>query len=113
MTTVNITITSNGPSPNPAAVKPGYEVQFLMDWEAEVEVDFGTKSPFVSEIKKFSLDGAILSLSHKTYTIADLEGSFAFNIVPSIRIKPEPPTLSPGDLEVTREPPKDEENKKG
>lgn len=111
MTTVTITITSTGPSPNPTTVKPGYEVLFQMDWAAEVEVDFGTKSPFVSEIKKFSLDGAILSLSHKTYTVADLEGSFGFNVIPSIRVKPEPPTLSAGDLEVTREPPWDPEKK--
>lgn len=112
MTTVTITITSSGPTPNPAPVKPGYEVQFQMDWEAQVDVDFGTKSPFVSEVKKFSLDGAILSLSHKTYTIADLEGSFGFNIVPTIRIDPEPPTLSAGDLEVTRDPPPKDEEKK-
>ena len=112
LTTVTITITSSGPSPNPAAVKPGYTVQFQMDWAAEVDVDFGTKSPFVSQVKKFSLDGAILSLSHKTYTIDDLEGSFTFNIVPTTGIDPEPPTLSAGDLVVTRDPPKDEDKKK-
>jgi hypothetical protein len=111
LTTVTITITSSGPSPNPVTVKPGYQVLFQMDWEAEVDVDFGTKSPFVSEVKKFSLDGAIQSLAHKTYTIADLEGSFGFNIVPLVRIDPEPPTLSPGDLEVTRDPPKEDEKK--
>lgn len=114
LTTVTITITPSGPSPSPVAAKPGYEVLFQMQtgWEATVDVDFGTKSPFVSEVKKFSLDGAILSLAHKTYTIADLEGSFGFNIVPTIRSDPEPPTLSAGDLEVTRDPPKDEEKKK-
>jgi hypothetical protein len=111
METVTILIKASGPTPNPAYVKPGYQVIFQMDeWTDEVTVDFGTNSPFVSQVTQFSLNGAVLTLSHKTYTIADnASPKYTFHIIPATRIDPEPPSIPPGDLEVTREePPKDE-----
>lgn len=111
MTTVTVLIKTTGPTPNPVSTKPGYEIVFQMDgWSAEVDIDFGTKSPFVSQVKKFTLNGGVQALSHQSYTIDELEGSFGFAVVPTTRSNPEPPGIPPGDLEVTRDPPPDDED---
>jgi hypothetical protein len=110
-TTKTINIKTTGPDPDHPVVKPGYQVIFQMDGRTDtVNVDFGSKSPFVSQVTQFTLNGAVASLSMKTYTIADdANGHYSFTIGPSTRKDPEPPTTSAGDLEVSRDtsPPKE------
>jgi hypothetical protein len=114
MTTQTINIKTTGLDPAHPIVKPGYQVTFQMDGRTDiVNVDFGTKSPFVSQVTQFSLNGAITSLASKTYTIADdADGHYYFfTEAPSLsKMDPEPPAAPPGDLEVSRDPspPKEE-----
>ncbi|WP_224364747.1 hypothetical protein [Hyalangium versicolor] len=117
----HVYIKTTGPSydPDPPILKAGYKVIFEMkDWTDQVDIDFGSKSPFVSQIKDFSLNGASTTDFKKQYIIGDqADGHYPFNITPQggspkkHREDPTPPTIPPGDLEVTRDPP--EEDQKG
>jgi hypothetical protein len=101
-----IYITPSGPSPSPVTVKAGYQILFQMqDRLDEVDVDFGLKSPFVSQVTKFELNGAVTAMASKSYVIDDLsDGHYYFFIMPKTGADPEPPAAPPGDLEVSRDP---------
>jgi hypothetical protein len=110
MTTQTINIKTTGLDPAHPIVKPGYQVTFQMDGRTdEVEVSFGSKSPFVSQVTQFPLNGAITSLASKTYTIDETaDGHYYFTVIPlsvlpSSKDDPEPPASPPGDLEVSRD----------
>lgn len=112
---IKIKSTGIGYVPDPPITKPGYEVIIEMDGRTdEVDVDFGTKSPFVSKATLIHLNGAITSQLSKTYYIDDnADGHYPFSVTPTVNTDPEPPTSTPGDLEVTRDtPPEDEKKKK-
>lgn len=111
---IKIKTTGIGYVPDPPITKPGYEVKFEMDGRTdEVDVDFGPKSPFVSQATLFHLNGAVTSMASKTYYIAEsADGHYPFSVTPTVNTDPEPPTSTPGDLEVSREEPPEDGKKK-
>jgi hypothetical protein len=111
---IKIKTTGIGYVPDPPITKPGSEVTFEMDGRTDqVDVYFGTNSPFVSQATLIHLNGAVQAQASKTFYIAEFaDGHYPFSVTPTVNTDPEPPTSTPGDLEVSREgPPKDEEKK--
>lgn len=105
---IKIKTTGVGYVPDPPVVKPGYEVTFEMDGRTDkVNVDFGSNSPFVGQTSLIPLDGGDPAKSSKTYYVAEsADGHYPFDVTPLVSTNPEPPTVTAGDLEVTRDPPK-------
>lgn len=102
--------------PDPPNVRRNQQVCFtLKDRTDNVDVNFGTNSPFGPSINQFTLNGASPSTATKTETVASdaTLGPYSFTVTPAggqlsmHRTDPEPESTGAGELDVVKDPTKD------